>query len=296
MSGKTKIEWADRVWNPVVGCTPVSAGCAHCYAKRMYNRFYQSKPFSEVQLHEERLVKALSWKKPCRVFVNSMSDLFHEDVPDIFIAKVFSVMAIKKDFTFMVLTKRPERMQKLLSNPSGDFVGCLHTNTLRFGSRYERPYGSAIELNNVWLGVSVEDQNTADERIPLLLQTPAAKRFVSVEPMLGVVDMRRGIYSMSPNLIQGTSLDGIDWVICGGESGPGARPMHPSWVRDLRDQCHEAGVPFLFKQWGEWAPVDFEANVSHSQVSNGIRMGRVGKQTAGRILDGEEGNEFPEGK
>ena len=101
---------------------------------------------------------------------------------------------------------------------------------------------------------------------------------------------------MSPNLIQGTSLDGIDWVICGGESGPGARPMHPSWVRDLRDQCHEAGVPFLFKQWGEWAPVDFEANVSHSQVSNGIRMGRVGKQTAGRILDGEEWNEFPEVK
>ena len=276
MSGKTKIEWADRVWNPVVGCTPVSAGCAHCYAKRMYDRFYQGKPFSEVQLHPERLGDPEKWKAPARVFVNSMSDLFHEDVPDDFIVKVWEAMRLSTRHTFMVLTKRPERL-------------------LEFSQKY---YYVGYTEKNIWLGVSVEDQKTADERIPLLLQTPAVLRFVSVEPMLGEVDLEYPGYLESGNETDDIGCfhvsPALDWIICGGESGPGARPMHLDWARSLRDQCVSAGVPFLFKQWGEWAPVDFEANVSHSIVSNGVRMGRVGKQTAGRYLDGREWNEFPE--
>ena len=330
MSGKTKIEWADRVWNPTVGCAPVSEGCRNCYAKRMFERFYQSHKFEDVTCHPERLNIPEKWIKPQRIFVDSMSDLFHEDVPFEYINRVFAVMAATTRHTFMVLTKRPERMFNYFdwvrhhkhNNPTGLNDDWQSSDTWR---------NIGLILDNVWLGVSVEDQKTADERIPLLLQTPAAKRFVSVEPMLGAVDMRRGIYSTSPTLIQGTSLDGIDWVICGGESGPGARPMHPYWAGNLRDQCVDAGVPFFFKQWGEWKPISemseeesdalYQPPLEKYPVATrlckvpsrpiGIDGGehwnsigrdpsfltfKVGKKKAGQLLDGRVWNEFPGGE
>jgi protein gp37 len=267
--GKTKIEWADKVWNPTVGCTPVSAGCAHCYARTMFNRFYNGKKFSDIQLFENRLMDALRWKKPRRIFVNSMSDLFHPDVPTEFIAKVFSVMAIQEKFTFMVLTKRPERMFEILSNPPGEFRACLQLNQLRYRSgKLEQN----LPLSNVWLGVTAENQKIVEERIPLLLQTPAAKRFVSVEPMLGPVDIKRYFpHNFKPgdpqygwerqcSVIAPDGLrhcgyppeehpmPGVDWVILGCESGPKARPMNPAWVYPIKNQCVSNNVPFFLKQ------------------------------------------------
>lgn len=277
MNGKTKIEWADRVWNPVVGCTPASAGCAHCYAKRIYERFYQERPSSQVQLHPERLDDPLHWRYPSRVLVNSMSDLFHYEVSYDFIADIVETIALSPKHTFMVLTKRPKRMQFIFS----EVMKILADNP----------------LPNLWLGVTVENQQAADERIPLLLQTPAAVRFVSVEPMLGPVDL--GNYLCLTHSKGGLTLGNyLDWVICGGETGPGARPMHPDWVVSLRDQCVNANVPFFFKSWGDWEPayVSMGLNAKYRVFTFPDRetMYRVGKKTAGRILDGEEWNEFPE--
>lgn len=281
MSGKTKIEWADRVWNPVTGCTPVSEGCRHCYAARMATRlagrcgYPKENPF-KVTVHPERLEVPLRWGKPTMVFVNSMGDMFHEDVPFDFIDEVVKIISRAPiHLLFLILTKRPAIMLKY------------------FHSR-----GNLA--NNVWLGVTAENQQTADERIPLLLQTPAAVRFVSVEPMLGPVDLTRikwakipvdpknyerlgvpapdEMWSLNNTLLSRPGDEwnkpkvGIDWVICGGETGPGARPMHPDWVRSLRDQCEASGVPFFFKGWGEW-----DSNHNKS-----------GKKKSGRLLDGVE--------
>ncbi len=298
---KTKIEWATDVWNPVTGCTKVSEGCRNCYAERMVKRFghrlHGDKPagvgirpreFVHVQLHPEKLDQPLHWRKPRRVFVCSMGDLFHEDVPWSFIVEVFLRMNRTGNHTFMVLTKRPERMREFCSSEQ---------------------FMDSGPLANVWLGVSVEDQKTADERIPLLLQTPAALRFVSCEPMLGPVKLwRQQPNGRLLNLGEVANGRGLDWVICGGESGPGARPMHPEWARSLRDQCAAANVPFFFKQWGEWAWASQTAGGQlthavcrhgHVSVFNGDDMRRacaectgweglrrVGKKAAGRELDG----------
>src|SRR4030042_2682044 len=227
--GKTKIEWADRVWNPVTGCTKVSDGCKNCYAECMAQRFWRNgvngdnyRPFTEVRCHPERLEQPLHWKKPAHIFVDSMSDLFHKDVPSLFIDHVFETMHLAYRHTFMILTKRAERMNRYISQ------------------RY-LPNQRAI-LPNVWLGVSVENQATADERIPILLQTPAAVRFVSVEPMLGPVSLAGlddDIYR--PWLDIHAWKAAIDWVICGCESGPYKRPMDLDWTRSLRDHCQRAG-------------------------------------------------------
>lgn len=230
---ETRIEWTDAVWNPVTGCTKVSSGCKHCYAEGMAKRFWGGeREFTDVRCHPERLEQPLRWRKPRRVFVNSMSDLFHDDVPFDFIACVFWTVAASPQHTYQVLTKRPARM-------------------LEFFRREAQQYGAPWPINNIMLGVSVEDQKTADERIPILLQAPAALRFVSVEPMLGPVDLRR----LDPwDDFHTDALDTPDpsckigWVICGCESGPRARPMRPDWARSLRDQCAEAGVPFFLKQ------------------------------------------------
>jgi len=254
---KTTIEWADEVWNPVVGCTKVSQGCANCYAERIYERFHPGQKFTDVHMIPGKLDDPLHWKKPRRVFVNSMSDLFHEDVTDEFIVKIWRTMFAAQQHTFIILTKRARRMFEWVS-----------TFTAIFEAINQEGGEIVVDtpLPNVWLGVSAEDQKAADERIPLLLQTPAAVRFVSVEPMLGPVDLSpkdRVVESLSPWY----SEDGfdptasqkvidrahwlfpkIDWVICGGESGPDARPMHPDWVRGLRDQCENDGVPFFLKQ------------------------------------------------
>ncbi len=314
---KTKIEWADRVWNPTTGCTKVNAGCKHCYAERIAGRFWGERKFTDVQIHPERLDMPLHWSKPSRVFVNSMSDLFHPDVDEKFIAKVFGIMWLATKHTFMVLTKRPDRMAELLNNE--DFQ--MHTGW--FASQAIRELGlqkpkdlPAWPNQNIWLGVSVEDQKAADERIPLLLQMPAAVRFVSAEPLLGDLCLSELIPpgELTPNKVHINALLGetisaitgcvvdenyphLDWVICGGESGPNARPMHPHWARSLRDDCQAAGVPFFFKQFGEWYPSPYhEKNTDHGgyeydEVTNTVRFG---KRAAGRLLDGREWNQFPE--
>jgi len=274
---KTKIEWTEYSWDPVSGCTPISEGCQNCNARRMAKRlrgrcgYPQDDPF-KVTMHEDRLGEPLRWKKPRRVFVCSMSDLFHEDVPNEFIDYVFAVMGRSQQHTFILLTKRPERMREYLQ--AGRYQQILNiAYRLKF-----RPEGLGKGIDNpkdmrwwpnVWLGVTAENQQRADERIPILLQIPAAVRFVSVEPMLGQVDLAStGALGCTCPPLEGDDgqieercsgqcvfyknavdkMKRINWVICGGESGPGARPMHPDWARSLRDQCQDAGVPFFLKQ------------------------------------------------
>jgi len=261
MGDNTGIEWTDATWNPTTGCTKVSQGCKHCYAERDWPRLvhlpaYQGREFTDVACHPERLDQPLRWKKPRRIFVNSMSDLFHEDIPDEFIEQVFAVMALCPQHIFQVLTKRPERMRKHpIFTHSGNclWVGVRQCAEKLFG---KDPGALNKALLNVHIGVSVEDQFTADERIPLLLQTPAVVRWISAEPLLGPIDLRLGRLAEWNRLlaVHNGNTDGthIHWVVAGGESGPKARPSHPDWFRSLRDQCKAAGVPFLFKQWGEW--------------------------------------------
>jgi protein gp37 len=533
----TKIEWTDETWSPITGCTPISEGCQNCYAKRMANRlkgrygYDKDEPF-RVTLHPNRLEEPLRWKKPRMIFVCSMGDLFHEDVPDDFIDQIFAVMALCTGHAFLTLTKRPERMRgyicdwqtpfriakaidalivdeqikqlreeiRPISGYPGYFISnmgtiyssfgssiCLHCGqpvegyakkkycskkckqnaefyrrtgrkprfqpqltpmspdvgeqghmrimlyrdgqsyrelvhrlvlstfvrnpepgeqgchrngnpqinalpNLRWGTQSDnwedrkrhgnyqsyvkiearqvddikRRYFSGENISNIakvhnicetqvcnivkgeqwaidtpiewppknwWAGVTAENQQRADERIPMLLQIPAVKRFVSIEPMLGPVRFKTekemyeeaagmGLENMffSFNNINPNGI-GLDWTICGGETGPGARPMHPDWARSLRDQCHAAGVPFFFKQWGEFAPDDMGESSDLPWVSNetdrsrdrvidmqGLDctnwegpgqvkpfalMRRVGKKNAGRLLDGQEWNEYP---
>lgn len=241
----TSIEWTDVTWNPVTGCTKVSPGCKNCYAEGIADRFFTKqyppnadgspRKFTDVRCHPERLEEPLHWKKPRRVFVNSMSDLFHEDVPAEFIGHTFGVMWQAARHTFQILTKRPQRMLAIVSELTAD-----HSR-----SRFAGPW----PLPNVWLGVSVENQKQADERIPLLVDTPAAIRFLSVEPQLEAVSLFDwlGPYGPARSLQQPPQLD---WVICGGESGPGARPFNLAWAESLLEQCRAAGVPFFMKQMG----------------------------------------------
>ena len=240
MSDRSAIEWTEATWNPVTGCTVVSPGCAHCYAKTFAERFrgVPGHPYEhgfDLQLRPDRLEQPLAWKRPRVIFVNSMSDLFHENVPISYISQVFEVMRRADHHTFQVLTKRPERLAaiaQLLPWPA-----------------------------NVWMGASVENQRWAD-RLDHLRSVPAAVRFLSCEPLLG------------PLLLD---LTGIHWVITGGESGRGARPMQVGWAKSLRDQCDLAGVPFFFKQWG-----------SHDVCGR-----RVGKKKAGRTLEGRIWDQMP---
>lgn len=278
MADKTGIEWTDATWNPVTGCAKVSAGCKHCYAERNWGRLqhlpaYAGRAFTDVATHADRLLQPLSWKRPRRIFVNSMSDLFHQDIHDDFIGMVFRTMARAPQHTFQVLTKRAERMQHLLTHPkTRGFVG-------------DAPW----PLPNVWIGVSVEDQATADKRIPLLLDTPAAVRWISAEPLLAPIDLAEHGLHGGPGQ--------LDWVVVGGESGPKARPMHPEWARGLRDQCSAAGVPFLFKQWGEWLPSDAEDQPvyrgEHRHLGEHWHAFKIGKKLAGRLLDGVFHDVYP---
>lgn len=246
----SSIEWTDRTWNPVTGCKKISPGCKNCYAEGIANRFFAKqyppnpdgspRQFTDVRCHENRLHQPLSWKKPCRVFVNSMSDLFHEDVPFEFIARVWAICSEAREHTFQILTKRPQRML--------DFAKWMAGADDRSIAEWPR---------NCQLGVSVENQKYADERIPLLLQTPAAARLLSVEPMLEAIDigwaLSRNRLDIARFLLRGPGLEPIrpiNWVICGGESGPGARPFNLGWAESLLQQCQSAGVPFFMKQCG----------------------------------------------
>ena len=222
MGDKSAIEWTDATWNPVTGCTKVTRGCDNCYAERLAERFRGTPghPFErgfDLTLRPERLSQPLSWKRPRKIFVNSMSDLFHKEIPAEFVDRVFDVMEEADRHVFQVLTKRSSLMESYL----------------------KRRYGRSKTPRHIWCGVSVED-HTATARIRHLRRAPVAVRFLSIEPLLGPVG--------------DIDLEGISWVIVGGESGPGARPMEEHWALDIRDLCERAGVDFFFKQWGGPTP------------------------------------------
>ncbi|MFU2936902.1 DUF5131 family protein [Pseudomonas aeruginosa] len=386
MADKTKIEWTDATWNPIRGCSRVSEGCRYCYAETVAARVIamdrgRGIPAGQgaydellakggqwngrIKVVESVMDQPLRWRKPRLIFVNSMSDLFHENVPLEVIDQIFAVMLAcaalnNRKHTFQVLTKRPERMREYLLSrtPSehlktwalaGDGLVHMQDENVLFsehvagllgfdwdengenssGSEYMAwGYTSKLfPLPNVWLGVSIEDQAAARDRIPLLLETPAAVRWLSVEPLLGPVDLQHiklhtgdefnALYGWhEPGTMR--RVRGVDWVVVGGESGPNARPMHPEWAFELRDQCAADGVPFLFKQWGEWRPPldgeEFSTAMGRTQrvpafivAKNGtvhcfespttadgaLPMLRVGKQAAGRLLDGQLFDGYP---
>lgn len=438
MADRTHIEWTDATWNIITGCSVVSAGCKHCYAMKLAGTRLAHHPSragltidtaagpvwnGEVRFNDQWLLQPLDWTKPRRIFVCAHGDLFHESVPDEWICVVFAIMASAPQHTFQVLTKRSQRarlwFERMRDRATAE--GYLH-ECLKGRMGYDHPRRPAVNLTawplpNVWLGVSVEDQAAADARIPDLLLTPAAARWISAEPLLGPLDLKGwGEASPSPvpldapstwadyawpewvphqqreqiesfwaesygrgprawiadNIKQRTPATGatvgvrlrgnesmvdivparspeadargryihrwnnigvvllddgrllyagvsagpgwlakwlqsdrtyarrLHWVVVGGESGPGARPMNPNWARDLRDQCSAAGVPFLFKQWGQWAPIVGAHHFSDQDAENvgyggwQAAMQRVGKKRAGRTLDGVEHNGFPE--
>lgn len=323
MGDKTGIEWTDATWNPIRGCTRVSEGCRNCYAERVAARFSDpGQPYhglarrvavahddktgrvletearwtGDVALVEERMLDPIRWRKPRMIFVNSMSDLFHEGVPDEWIWQIFGVMAVSTRHTFQILTKRPERMSKFVNSFDGAerFVSYLF-DTFRALATCDMAH--EWPLPNVWLGVSVEDQKTADERIPQLLDSQAALHWVSYEPALGPVnfgDLLGGSFDALTGR-EKSRFDAeakIDWIVCGGESGPGARPMHRDWAQSARDQCISTGTPFFFKQWGEWTPDQFDF-AKPSIKERGYIFSKVGKKQAGDLLDGKRHHEFP---
>lgn len=268
----TAIEWTERTWNPTTGCDRTSPGCDHCYALKMAGRLklmgsarYQtdgdpatSGPGFGVAVHPDVLQVPLRVKKPTTWFVNSMSDLFHPQVPDDFIEAVFSVMSIARQHTYQILTKRPQRMARLVPRLWWDCNGDVHLNRFtadELGTPDDQV--APATTPNVWLGTSVESDRYTF-RADHLRATPAAIRFLSLEPLLGPL----------PSL----DLAGIDWVIVGGESGPGARPMHPDWVRDIRDRCAAAGVAFFFKQWGSWMPYEPDGQPPFWNGQDGISI------------------------
>lgn len=325
----TAISWAERTWNPTTGCTPVSEGCAHCYAKRMANRlrgrcgYPEDQPF-KVTLHPDRLDQPLRMRKPARIFVDSMGDLFHPSVPFWFIDEVWLTITTAKQHIFMVLTKYPGRLLEW-TEAAATALDCP---------------AEQIWPSHVYLGVSAENQERAEERIPTLLRVPAAVHFVSLEPLLGPVSLSlylgetRCCRSRSDGQHCNCWYDGktchfcgehgsIDWVVCGGETGPGARPVHPDWIRAIRDQCKSFRTAFHFKAWGDWAPHpawtvahrceagqltertfykgrtngNIEYHAVPRNAADDVRcievMKRVGRKQAGRLLDGREWNEYP---
>jgi protein gp37 len=362
MADKSRIEWTDATWNIITGCTLVDDGCRNCYAAHLIASWHaignhpsrkglarknaagEAKFTGEVRFNEQWLDQPLRWKKPRRIFVCAHGDLFHESVPDQWIDRVFAVMALAPQHTFQVLTKRPERAAWYLSKHTRSVDTGLEALGITLASHARNPRSGvgtgviikATDINpgalqawplpNVWLGTSISDQASADLRIPHLLGAPAAVRFLSVEPMLGPVDLTE-IAVARPDLRASVILDALrgsgglngplgrlDWVICGGESGAKARPMHPDWARSLRDQCAGAGVAFFFKQWGEWVQASHDAcpdaDMSRNKAIwlgwNGeqakpscaglvypIGVIRIGKARAGRLLDGREWNQMP---
>lgn len=370
MAEHSLIEWTDATWNPITGCSLVSPGCTNCYAMQLAGTRLRHHPSragltveskagpvwnGTVRLNEEWLMQPLQWKRPRMIFVCAHGDLFHPDVPDAWIDRVFAVMALAPQHTFQVLTKRSARMRAYLTSEAtpdriamvcGDLMMAGHLTDAR--GKPSRAYERAVRhpqdadgwldptlwswpLPNVWAGISAEDQTRADERVPDLLATPAAVRFVSAEPLLGPIDFTfmhdsdlgqkepwphdvdalTGECSDEENgTISGMYEPGraprLNWIIVGGESGPNARPMHPAWARSIRDQCAAAGVAFCFKQWGAWeenraghailgGTVPGSSSVHDSVLfRGGTRMNRVGKRAAGRLLDGVEHNGMPE--
>lgn len=330
----TRIEWADDTWSVVVGCERVSAGCDGCYAIRFAHRHAHNPhpgvadTYAGLTEHRDgrldwtgvvrtvpgRLDKPLRWRKPRRIFVCSQADLFHADAPAEFIAHVFAVMAATPRHTYLVLTKRPWRMRSLLTRPTFPDEVAEHATDLLASQPWKRwqvdTTGWRAEetaagnvwhprwpLPNVHVGVSAEDQQRAHLRIPHLLDTPAAVRWVSAEPLLGPLDLGEWLPT--------ADRPGLGWVVVGGEDGPTARPMHPAWARTVRDQCQAAEVPFTFKQWGAWGPTGrvglgtIDGGRSRivgpplDEYGQGEEVARLGKNTTGRLLDGQLWDEYP---
>lgn len=272
----TKIEWATETWNPITGCTPISEACTNCYAERMSRRlagrygYPKDDPF-RVTVHRDKIEKPLRWRKPRRVFVVSMGDLFHEDVPIHITAAILGIAALCPNHTFLFLTKRPSRMSTFFTYyHEGDYrrnlnwwinEACLKISAnMALGVRL-RLQDPVFPLPNIWLGCTVENQKRADERIPILLQIPAAVRFVSVEPMLEPMELNTvpcscyaGYGPPHPDC-EDEHGPKLDWVICGAETGPGARYMDQSWPRDLLAQCKAAGIPFFMKAMSNKEPI-----------------------------------------
>lgn len=285
----TKIEWADKTWNPVTGCSKISEGCRNCYAERMAKRlsgrfgYPKIEPFEPV-IHKDKMADPMYWRGSKKIFVCSMGDLFHEKVKQEWIARVFSETWGSKHI-FIFLTKRPENMKTFFKR-CGHWQGYVTHN----GNKPKAWGGNGIIVGssnewpskNIWLGVTAETQEQADNRIPVLLQIPASVRFVSVEPMLEHLDLGKYLKCESciDPLVCWCGDPRINWVICGGETGPGARPMKADWVRSLRDQCIDNLVPFYFKQWGEYD--------EHGD--------KTGKKISGRLLDGKTWGKYPEAK
>jgi protein gp37 len=278
MANKTSIEWTDYNWNFLRGCSRVSEGCRNCYAEGVAARFSgEGMPYEglakfvdhkprwtgEISFHEDILIEPLTWRRPRKVFVNSMSDLFHEKVTDEMLHKAFAVMALTPQHTYQILTKRPERMRKYFFRDNEETIRRWH-NAYPKGGLVETLW--TLPLPNVWLGVSVEDQKTADERIPLLLNTPASVRWISAEPLLGPIKFKTAkgwdkSYDDEFWMAEKASViddfaywaihdNGLNWVVVGGESGSGARPCDVQWIREIVDQCKAAGVPVFVKQLG----------------------------------------------
>jgi protein gp37 len=366
MADHSHIEWTDATWNPVTGCSVVSPGCTNCYAMTLAGTRLQHHPSraglttpskagpvwtGEVRFNEQWLDLPLRWRRPRMVFVCAHGDLFHESVPDAWIDKVFAIMALAPQHTFQCLTKRSGRMRAYVTQAAG-LSRNLGGNAVSIMEEFESVTSGSVKttypirasrvrdevinrahggLPNVWLGISAERQQEADARIPELLATPAAVRFVSLEPLLGPIDLNSIAvrqFAGEPARIDalrgwypGNAADGmvcLDWVIVGGESGKAARPMHPDWARSLRDQCTAAQVPFFFKQWGEWAPGEcadgpqtrtepvawhWDDRWSYGRLSPRVSeethrddepdVYRLGKARAGRLLDGREWSGMP---
>lgn len=336
MADGSKIEWTEATWNPITGCSLASPGCTNCYAMKLAGTRMKHHPSrtgltvdtkagpvwtGQVRFNEAWLDQPLRWKRPRMIFVCAHGDLFHEMVPDEWIDRVFAVMALAPQHTFQVLTKRADRMRDYLQarNGMGNAAICRAVNLIPSGMG-DRRGALSMPLPNVWLGASVEDQTRADERIPDLLAMPAAKRWLSCEPLLGPLDLwnlgvpyeckHEDAYSeWDTNALVCSECEEatyLDWIVVGGESGPDARPMHPDWARSLRDQCEAAGVPFFFKQWGAWAPLPNALPVQpgspataawpNGSVAAGIGIGEPmgpgiamfhgDKKITGRLLDG----------
>lgn len=322
----TTIEWTQRpgtvgeTWNPTTGCNKVDRGCKNCYAETMHRRLQAmgqakyAKDFLEgAVVQPDTLDIPMRWTKPRTVFVNSMSDLFHEEVPFDFITQVMQVIQLTPQHTYLVLTKRPEV-------------------ALRFWYHMEVANKIWQPPPNLWMGTSAHDQGSADKRVSELLGLKGCLHFLSYEPAIGPLDLNRlhpkaaptyrtsldalrGIYSLQKwkgkewHHLMSSQYEKLDWVIMGGESGPKADPMHPAWARAMRDQCKEAGVPFFFKQWGLWQPITyrqgdaqevyikFELGKNERLLDQPLQnMVRVGKGAAGHELDGETWQQFPDQK
>ncbi len=352
---KTKIEWTDYTSNPIRAerisdgkrghyCTKVGDGCLHCYSEVLNNRFgtrlnYTAENADKVRfiLDEKELLKILRTKKTgIQIFICDMTDIFHPGVPFEFVDRILAVAALRPDLTFQILTKRPGRMLEFYAQCDPKCMPLFLKNVASISLKIDHKRYTEAEckwpLPNVWLGTSASNQPELDKNAEALLQCPATVRFVSIEPMLGPVIMdRRNLIAdetywdylrgekgptCQHRVIQPEKTSSLDWVIVGGETGPGARPMHPDWARSVRDQCVAAGVPFFFKQWGEWMPgwindrgmVDWQngtdsdrhalpeidgAGLSFVGWEDGSVSQRVGKKKAGRLLDEMEWSEMP---